>query len=263
MKTHSALRHNSLNKTNMNATVAAFIDTTTPTLVLESFLEVEGKHPKLNLSGIGFLYKKYLDDSYLFITCGHFFWPEIFTIPEGSKTFITKDFGTMIEPVNDNFLKFEILEGPLFAKNENEDISFFKVRPGRENFEPFNLFEISDNLEDSADDGDVFLTMINDKGCIDLISQSDSKKLPFEKYNFKSAEAALSLKGSPTALTLITLGACEYPCYRIFSDVGASGSPIWTADKKLLGMNLGGMPGDWTAIISAQQIAAIITELGL
>ena len=247
----------------MNYFKSTFQDKTTPVLVIESFYPRENQEPKRNFSGMGFLYKKNPDDTYIFVTCGHFFWPEIFNTPKGSDLFITKDFGTNKNPAESNFLPFKILAGPLFSKNNNEDISIFSVIPSRKPLNDFKLFSISKSLENLEDAGCVSLSMINEQSVIDLIYQESSKKLPYNKYNFKSIQAALAKKDTKSALELIKFGACEYPCYEIFSDFGASGSPIWTKDGNLLGMNLGGQTGAWTAVATTKQIDSVVNELGL
>ncbi len=247
----------------MNIIKNAFVDKTTPVMVIESMFRVGNQRPQRNFSGMGFLYKKNDDGSYLFVTCGHFFWPEIFHIPKGSGLFITKDFGTNNNPPESNFLPFKIVEGPLFAKNLNEDVSIFKVLPAIEPTEDFKLFTVSENLEELPDAGSISLTMVNERSIVDLICQQSSKKLPCDKYSFKSEQAALAKKNSTSALELIKAGACVYPCYEIFSDFGASGSPIWTKDGALLGMNIGGESGSWTAVVTTKQIDLVIKELGL
>ncbi len=246
----------------MNIIKNAFVDKKTPVMVIESMFRIGNERPQRNFSGMGFLHKKNDDGSYIFVTCGHFFWPEIFDVPKGSDLFITKDFGTNDNPPESNFLPFTIEEGPLFAKNANEDVSVFKIFPVTKPPEEFKLFTASENIEELLDAGSVSLTMVNEHSIVDLICQDSSKKYPYDKYNFKSAQAALAKKDTPSASELIKLGACVYPCYEIFSDFGASGSPIWTKDGVLLGMNLGGKPGVWTAVVTTEQINNVIKELG-
>ena len=247
----------------MNIIKNPFVDKTTPVMVIESMFRIGNERPQRNFSGMGFLYKKNNDGSYLFVTCGHFFWSEIFHIPKGSHLFITKDFGTNYHLPESNFLPFKIVEGPLFSKNVNEDISIFKVIPTNKSSDNFKLFTISESLEELPDAGAISLTMVNERSIVDLICQDSSKKLPYDKYNFKSSEAALAKKGTTSALELTKQGACIYPCYEIFSDFGASGSPIWIKDGTLLGMNVGGQSGVWTAVVTTKQINSVIKELGL
>ena len=176
---------------------------------------------------------------------------------------VAKDFGTNNNPPESNFLPFKIVEGPLFAKNVNEDVSVFKVFPAIKPSDDFKLFTVSENLEELPDAGSVSLAMVNERSIVDLICQDSSKKLPYDKYNFKSTQAVLAKKDTPYASELLKHGACVYPCYEIFSDFGASGSPIWTKEGTLLGINLGGEPGVWTAVVTTNQINSVINELGL
>lgn len=247
----------------MNIIKNAFVDKTTPVMVIECFTRIENQRPKRNFSGMGFLYKKNDDGSYLFVTCGHFFWPELFHVPPGSDLFITKDFGTNNNPPESNFLPFQIVKGPIFSKNKRGDITMFKVRPVIQPPEEFKLFEASENLEDLSDAGAVSLTMVNEQSIIDLICNESSKKLPYDKYNFGPIQAGLMQRGTILKTELYEHEVPAYPCYQIFSDFGASGSPIWTKDGKLLGMNLGGEPGVWTAVVTTRQINNVIKELGL
>ena len=217
--------------------------------------------PRLNFSAMGFLYRECDDGSYIMVTCAHTFWEEMFPVVPGSQILITKDYNDGDGP--DSFLRFELIEGPRFGKNRNEDVAIFKVKPEKEPKHPIVLLQPADHDTLTGNEGSN-LVQVNEHGLSMLFSQDSFRKLPFSKYNIRGPQAVLARRGTPQEFFMLARGAVGYPCFSIHSEVGASGSPVWTNNGRLIGINTGGdtYPELWNAVVPCKGIDRVIKEVG-
>jgi hypothetical protein len=232
-----------------------------PIIILQSIgiKELNGQEvPHLNFAGVGYFHKQLDDGSYLLVSCGHTFWEEFFPVVENTHLFLLKDLYAD-EGIEESIIYFKQISEIKFGHNKNQDISVMNVQVLGDH--TFDLFKTEGKIDACTQD-EIHLIMIDENVAPIQITQKGYERLPINKLNFRGEQAALVSIDSPLINTLLNAGACEYPCYSIYSDQGASGSPIWNNKYELLGLNHGGQTGIWSSVATPEQIDQVINECG-